>query len=289
MTDALIEAHELFELMHAPRIGQGRLRILDASFAMPGATESPYDAFLIGHIESARFFDVDAISDQNNPLPHMLPSSEQFERQIGALGIGNTDTIIIYGQSGIIMGPARAWWMFRVFGHDNVRILNGGLPAWKAAGFALQPAMPEPATPALFKAKYRPALVSHRADIEKAIDTGLCALLDARSPERFAGTAPEPRPGLIPGHMPGALNLPAGKLVDPATGKLLSEEQIRKALEAIHFDPAQPVITTCGSGVTACVIVLALHTLGYTQIPVYDGSWSEWGQDNTNNKISQSN
>jgi thiosulfate/3-mercaptopyruvate sulfurtransferase len=285
----LIEAQALFDLMQNPKINEGSLKILDASFAMPGADVAPYDIFLQGHIEGARFFDIDLMSDQSNPLPHMLPSPEQFARQTGALGISNADTVIIYGQSGIIMGPARAWWMFRVFGHDNVRVLNGGIPAWKSQGFALQPALPEPASSGAFHAQFRRHLVVDHRFVTEAIENKSTNILDARSPERFKGLAPEPRPGLASGHMPGAFNIPASILVDSATGKLKSPDELRFIFDQAGFDITKPIVTTCGSGVTACVIALALFTVGYPDIPVYDGSWSEWGQYSQSSKKSQSN
>lgn len=269
---ALIEPEEL-----APLLDQPGTVILDASFAMPGSP-SPQEAYKTGHIRGARFFDIEAVSDHSTDLPHMLPSAEDFAAAASALAIKNSDTVIVYGQSGIVMGPARAWWMFRVFGHKDVRVLNGGLPAWLYSGLPLSITLPPAPSRTSYVAVMRTELVRDMDAVIKSIKINKSLILDARSSERFSGKIAEPRPGLKSGHIPGSVNLPCLQLIDSKTWKIKTKEELKSIFSSITLEQDRPIIVTCGSGVTACVIALALFELGYPDIPVYDGSWSEWGR-----------
>lgn len=277
MQSGLIEPEELNALLLGDN--SHNVVILDASAVLPGAAIDPHTQYKSEHIADALFFDIEAISDHTSPLPHMLPNPQDFEKDASALGINGASLIVVYGQAGLVMGPARAWWMFRYFGHERIVVLNGGLPAWKEAGFPTtsdQENPPECVGP--FKAIPRPHLLTNKQEIDTAIADQSSIILDARPPARFQGQEPEPRPGLKSGHMEGALNIPAGQLIYPQSGKLKSKEDIVIILENQGFDKnsPRPVITTCGSGITACVIALALFNLGNKNASVYDGSWAEW-------------
>lgn len=250
------------------------LTVLDASYGMGGAPPRLY--WQNARIGNAQFFDIDAVADQSTLLPHMLPAQEMFAAAVAAMGISNGDRVVIYDQTGITMAAARAWWMFRVFGHDNVAVLNGGLPAWQAAGLPMTTTPPRgPDAPGIFTAAFRPQLVRGKADMIAALARPESRIVDARAPQRFTGAAPEPRPGLRSGHIPTSINLPFNTLLDPATGRLKDEDALADA--TAHLSTETEIISTCGSGVTACVLALALHTLGRTDVAVYDGSWVEWG------------
>lgn len=279
----VIEASQLAELLSGNILN---LKVLDATFMMPGSGDARA-AYVSKHIKGAQFFDIEAVSDHLTSLPHMLPSPREFEQAVSALGISNNDLVVIYGQAGMVMGPCRAWWTFRVFGHDRVCVLNGGLPAWIADGYSLENS-PVKLGQGQFKAHFRPELVRDINDMQIASADGQTAILDARPAPRFSGTAPEPRPGLRSGHIPNSRNVPATSLVSHETGKILQENQLEGIFKNAGINPADPVIATCGSGVTACSIAFALHILGYRDVAVYDGSWSEWGQEDSNTKVSAS-
>ena len=272
----VIEPEELQALLESDK----PVRLIDATFVMPGAEKKPLADFEKERIDGAVFFDIDGIADHETTLPHMLPRDEVFAAKVGALGISNSDFVVVYAQHGMVMGPARAWWMFKTFGHDNVAVLNGGMPAWKAAGLPVNtepPGMPDFAT---FIAHYRPELVCDLTAVSEASEEQTHNILDARPAARFNGEAPEPRSGLSSGHIPGSRNLPCTTLVDEKTGKLKPESELRKITKAAGFDAQKPTINTCGSGVTACMNALVLYYLGYhNHICVYDGSWAEWGQE----------
>ena len=259
------------------------VKFVDASWAMPGSPPpAPRTVYSQMRIGNAVFFDIDEIADKATALPHMLPPAAQFAAQVSALGISNDDDIIVYDQEGIAMAAARAWWMFRAFGHDRVTVLNGGLPAWVKAGLPLNHDAPIAPAQGDFKAQLRPELVASMAHVHGALQHPDTAILDARGAARFGGTAAEPRPGVRGGHMPGSFNVPYGSVMD-ADGRLLAPEALR-AMFAAH-DARDKIITSCGSGVTACVLALALFAAGRTDAAVYDGSWAEWGRNESNTPV----
>jgi thiosulfate/3-mercaptopyruvate sulfurtransferase len=266
MTSPLISTAELAE-----RLGQPGLKIIDASWhldARDGRAE-----FNQARIPGAVFFDLDAVSDRSSPLPHMLPSAEVFAEAAGLLGLSEGDTIVVYDALGLF-SAARVWWTFRLMGARNVRVLDGGLPAWRAEGRPLETGAPTPPQPAVFAAQANAAAVASLANVRAAL-AGEAQVLDARPAARFRGEAAEPRPGVRAGHMPGATSLPF-KSVLADDGLLKRGEALTAAFQAAGVDLDQPIITSCGSGVTAAVLTLALAELGRDS-RLYDGSWVEWG------------
>ena len=246
-------------------------RVVDGSWALDGTDmRALYDR---AHIPGAIFFDIEAISDHSTGLPHMAPSPEQFARAVGELGISADDTVVVYDRQGLF-SAARVWWTFRLMGHRDVRILRGGLPAWQAAGLAESDAAPKIKT-----AVYTPVLqgknIINLNELRECLDTDI-VLLDARSAGRFEGSAPEPRAGLRSGHMPGSRSLPFGELI--RDGALKPADELRAILDAEGADGSTPVVTSCGSGVTAAIISLALAEVG-RESRLYDGSWAQWGQE----------
>ena len=246
------------------------LRVLDASWHLDGTPARPI--FEAGHIPGAAFFDLEAIYDPNDPLPHMMPSADQFGEQVGRLGVSETDRIVVYDTFGLFTA-GRAWWMFRAMGCDRVQVLDGGLPAWVRMGGALEtgPATPRNVT---FSPDPRPEMTADVERVKQALAAGE-PVLDARAAARFAGSAPEPRPGLRAGHMPGAVNLPFGELLTP-DGLMRGPDELATAFAARGLSPNDKPIASCGSGVTATVPLLALALLGREGV-LYDGSWAEWG------------
>jgi len=236
----------------------------------PGDAHAEYRA---GHIPGAVFFDIEAVSDHSTDLPHMLPGTTQFDEAAGQLGIGDGDTVVIYDSPSLFSAP-RVWWMFRMFGAKSVFILDGGLPKWKAEGRPLDTGDVKRA-PRKFTAVMNVGAVALTDDVRLALADDSAQVVDARSAERFAGRAPEPRPGLHSGHMPGALNLPYDRLLE--NGRLTSRDRVAAAFAAAGVDIDKPIITTCGSGVTAAILSFALEALGKEPKKLYDGSWAEWG------------
>jgi thiosulfate/3-mercaptopyruvate sulfurtransferase len=258
----------------AAHLSDSNVRVVDGSWHMPQLRRDPRAEFAQAHIPGAAFFDIDAIADHSTDLPHMLPSPEEFARAVGALGIGDGDRVIVYDVRGVV-SAARVWWTFRAFGHDDVAVLDGGLPRWRADGHPVESGVSSP-TPRTFTARPRPDLVRDLARMRENLRAPREQVLDARSAGRFAGTEPEPRAGLRGGHIPGSRNLPYDRLYRP-DGTLLPPADLKVAFETAGVDLGRPVVTTCGSGVTASVLALALHTLGRRDVAVYDGSWTEWG------------
>ncbi|MCP3464294.1 MULTISPECIES: 3-mercaptopyruvate sulfurtransferase [unclassified Bradyrhizobium] len=271
-TDPLVSTEWL-----AAHINDANVKVLDATFKLPGVLPLPKDDYLAAHLPGAVFFDVDAVSDHSNPLPHMFPSAEQFGRDVGILGIGNADTVVIYDAGGWVAAP-RAWWMFLSYGHSNVRILNGGLKKWRAEGRPVEGGEVKP-KPATFKASYDPKRVRSMQQLIANVESRAEQVIDARPAERFEGRAAEPRPGIRSGHIPGARNVPYAQLFDAATGEMKPLDDLRKAFTGAGVKLDAPIVTSCGSGVSAGVLTLALYRLGVTNTALYDGSWSEWGQE----------
>ena len=249
--------------------------VVDGSWHLPPAKRDPSQEFKDGHIKGARFFDLDKHSDQSTTLSHMMPSAEQFGREMGELGITETDTIVVYDTVGLF-SAARIWWMFRQFGAAKTYVLDGGLPAWQAAGLPLDTGI-EAIEPKTFKAQLVADNIVDIGRVKQAVASDDGALiLDARGNDRFTASAPEPRPEVRGGHMPGAVNMHYASLLD-ANKKLLSPEQLQQNFDAAGYNPAHETIASCGSGVTACIILMALERLGHPSAQLYDGSWSEWG------------
>ncbi len=258
----------------AANLGRRTVRPVDGSWHMPQLKRDARAEFARAHIPGAVFFDIDAIADMTSPLPHMLPSARTFAERVGALGIGDRDLVIVYDTRGVV-SAARVWWTFRAFGHARVGVLDGGLPKWQAEGRPVETGGPSP-EPRRFTARLRRSLVRDLAQMRANLAHRRAQVLDARSRGRFVGTEPEPRPGLHGGHIPGSLNLPYDQLYRQ-DGSLLPPEDLRRTFEAAGLDLGRPVVTTCGSGVTASVLALGLHLLGHERVAVYDGSWTEWG------------
>ncbi len=282
LPDHVVSAHWLKEHLNRPE-----LIVIDASWYLPSADVSGTEPkggqqFQQRRIPDAVFFDFDrSICASDNPLPHMLPSAEQFADQVTDLGISNRSVLVIYDQQGIFSSP-RAWWMFKVMGHQHVAVLDGGLPAWLAAGGIVDNSPPAMAVPAQtpYQAQFQPSLLALKTLIQDA--QGGCVaghdyrVVDARPADRFSGQAAEPRAGVRSGHMPGAVNLPFSQLLE--NGHLKSRQHIKALLEPM-LTGTDRMIASCGSGVTACVLALAAMHAGIGPVAVYDGSWAEWGGD----------
>jgi len=268
--EALVDSDWLAAHLDDPNV-----RILDASFKLPGVTPTAREDYERGHIPGAVFFDIDDIAASDTSLPHMIPSADVFAQKMSALGAGDTDKVIVYDSAGL-SSAGRAWWMLRLFGHENVVLLDGGLPKWRAEGRALETAIPAPA-PRHFTARFDPSLLRDKAALLDNLASRREQVVDARAASRFDGSAPEVRPGLRSGHIPGSCNLPYDRLTDPDTRQIKSAETLAALFKEARVALDRPIVTSCGSGVTACALAFALHLIGHSGAAVYDGSWSEWG------------
>ena len=261
----------LFERLWAPDIV-----VLDASWYLPAAGRDPEAEYRAAHIPGAIRFDLDAMSDTQSPLPHMLPRPEVFASRMRALGVGDGQQVVVYDGMGLFSAP-RVWWMLKTFGMRDALVLDGGLPAWVAAGYPTEEGEGQPRERRHFTARLDHGAVADGTDIARALESGSAQVVDARSGTRFRGEEEEPRPGVRPGHMPGAKNLHYASL--QRDGRMKSPQELAEVFAAAGVDPQRPVMTTCGSGVTAAIISLALETMGHPARSLYDGSWSEWGAD----------
>ena len=259
----------------ADNLGQANVKILDGSFYLPAEQRDANAEYTAQHIPGAQRFNIDVVCAPDSDLPHMFPSGKTFADAVGALGISNDDTVVTY-DGGKLTGACRVWWMFRAFGHDKVAVLDGGFTKWQAEGRAVEDTVATPKA-ASFCADYREDMVRSVEQMLAMIDQGGDRqIIDARGAGRFDGTAAEPRAGLRSGHMPGACNLPYDKLLNE-DGTLRSTEQLRALFTDAGVDLERPVVTSCGSGVSAGVLLWGLRTLGHEDNTLYDGSWSEWG------------
>jgi thiosulfate/3-mercaptopyruvate sulfurtransferase len=259
----------------AAHLSDPHVRVLDSSFKQPGITPTARQDYDSGHIPGAVFFDIDDVAQPGTSLPHMIPSAELFARKMAERGIGNDDRVIVYDANGL-SSAGRAWWMMRLFGHDNVALLDGGLPKWKAEGRPLETTAP-PIPQRQFTARFRPELVRDVAAIRANLASHAEQVVDARAVGRFDGTAEETWPGRRRGHIPGSRNLPFDVVTDPKTKQLRSAEELQRLFAEAGVALDKPIVTSCGSGVTACALAFGLHLIGRSDVAIYDGSWSEWG------------
>lgn len=259
----------------AAHLGDSDLRLLDGSFKMPGVTPTAAEDYRQRHIPGAIYFDIDEVSDHNTALPHMLPSEAEFAVALGRMGIGNKDRVVIYDAVGLASAP-RTWWMLRAFGHERLAILDGGLSKWLAEGRPVTADIPTPA-PTTYTAHFRPELVRDKAQLMVNLTSKREQVLDARTQDRFEGSAAEAWPGRRPGRIPDSFNLPFMKLSDAKAKTVLPAEALAREFDAAGITRDRPVVCSCGSGVTACVLAFGLYLIGRDDVAVYDASWSEWG------------
>ena len=260
----------------AANLDDPEVRAVDATFFLPTVARDAAAEFAQCHIPGAVFFDIDAIADRNTDLPHMLPDAATFSREVGCLGIGNGTHVVVYDLHGGCAAAARLWWTLRAFGHERVAVLDGGLPKWQREGRPTETGTPTPEE-ARFEAKTNPAMVRGADDLLANIASRTFQVIDARSAGRFAGAEPEPRPAKKAGHIPGSVNQPFNALMDPKAGVVRPADEVAAAFERAGVDRTRPIVTTCGSGVTAAFLSFGLYLIGVENAAVYDGSWAEWG------------
>lgn len=270
----LVETGWLAEHLEAPD-----LAVIDATWYLPGAGRDAHNEYLEARIPGAVFFDIDKIADTSIPLPHMLPSPEHFSSAMRKMGIGDGMRLVVYDAQGMF-SAARVWWTFRAMGNEDVAVLNGGLAKWKAEARPQAEGPPRTRGPRNYTARRNGELIRDRDEILATVSSQVAQIVDARAADRFLGDAPEPREGLRSGHIPGSLNLPFTDLLN-ADGTLKPADDLKEKFERAGVDLARPITNTCGSGVTASVLALALAIIGHRHTSVYDGSWSEWGADDT--------
>ena len=271
-SDTFISPAEL-----ASQLERSDLNVVDASWYLPADGRDPRAEFLSSRVPGAQFFDIDTVADLEHACPHMLPSEPVFTQCVQALGIGANSRVVVYDGKGLF-SAARAWWMFRVFGHDRVQILEGGLSAWIAAGYDTEQGEPAVARPGVgFVAAHQPAWLADAEGVQAALSSGSHTVVDARSASRFAGEEAEPRAGVRPGHIPGSTNLHYAQILSGDPTVLKPHSELEALFDDVGAGHDQPVVTTCGSGISACLLALALHELWRSPVAVYDGSWAEWG------------
>jgi thiosulfate/3-mercaptopyruvate sulfurtransferase len=256
------------------RLGSPGLRVVDGSWYLPGSGRNPAAEYAAGHIPGAVFLDLDATSDQTTPLPHMLPPASDFADRMMLLGLNQSDDIVVYDGSGVNLSAPRVWWTFRTFGHRRVAVLDGGMQKWRSENRPIERGVVQ-LPPGRFTAQLDAASIRDLAAVRGNLENGAEQLVDLRSSGRFIGVEPEPRPGLRGGHIPGSRNLPFTELAGP-DGTMLPPDRLRRRIEAAGIDLTRPIVATCGSGTSACALVLALELLG-RPAAVYDGAWAEWG------------
>ena len=259
----------------AEQIGKPDLVVFDATKYLPNENKDGRAEFLRAHIPGARYFDIDEVADPDTDLPHMVPTPGRFAKLIGAMGVSNDTRVVFYDQKGLA-SAARGWWLMGLYGHDNAAVLDGGLPKWQREGRRIEAGEPAPPKPATFRPDYRAARLRGIGDLLHNVETRAELVLDARAAGRFTGEVPEPRAGMRSGHIPGSASLPYTDLLH-ADGTFRSPDELRARLRQAGVDGARPVVTSCGSGVTACILTLGLRLAGLPDGAVYDGSWTEWG------------
>jgi thiosulfate/3-mercaptopyruvate sulfurtransferase len=268
--DALVSTEWLADHLSAPDV-----RVVDASFSLD-PSRNPRAEYDDCHIPGAVFFDIDDIADTTSPYKHTLPAPEVFSSKVRRLGLGDGNHIVVYDSNGGVMAACRVWWMFRLFGAENVSVLDGGLPKWQAEGRPVED-LPPMTRNRHFTARVNSPLARSADEINTGLSKGIEQVIDARSAERYRGEAAEPRPTIRQGHIPGSLNLPFPQMIDPESKTFKSAKDLQAAFDAAGIDLSKPTVASCGSGVTACVIAMGAYLLGKTDVAVFDGSWAEWG------------
>jgi thiosulfate/3-mercaptopyruvate sulfurtransferase len=259
----------------AAELGKPDLVLFDATKYLPNETKDGRTEFLRGHISGAAFFDIDVVADTETDLPHMVPTPGRFAKLMGALGVGKASRVVFYDQKGLA-SAARGWWLMGLFGHDNAAVLDGGLPKWVKEGRPVHDGEAAVPVPRQFRPDYRAGQLRGVGDLLRNVQTGAELVLDARAAGRFTGAVPEPRAGMRSGHIPGSVSLPSTELLR-ADGTFRPAGEVRARFEAAGVDGSRPLVTSCGSGVTACILTLGLRVAGFPEGAVYDGSWTEWG------------